>query len=931
MHVIKVVALVLVQLSILLSAPTVFGAEAQDRTRRGVQHQSSMLAVGVEAVERRVIDFGEHGLVVADAIYESPSVWEGSAVGDVAGTVMVVQTSVGEVFIVQRTDGSTMQSLPLGGGRRVVHVADRLPPCGGVAEGVVAQTSGSPSEGELAGGCDDGSVIDVLVKWTPSAESQAGGATAIRALAESAMAMANHGYLASGIDLHLRGVGLSVTEPYSGDASSSVLDQLAATNDGNLDSVHAERNALGADLVALLTGENPAYCGVAFIAGNDPGKAFAVCVWSCVSNQTFAHEVGHNEGCCHAPGDGGGCQNGGLFSYSLGHRFTGNNGTQYRTIMAYEPGARIARFSSPLIQYLGTPTGLTTRDNARTIRQTKSTLANFRCSLDCESRPPQLMSPLLPVPTAGGSTGFSVPMVLPAAEGTQVELTTVAVADLSSGSKSLSLQIGSSSVGVIIAGPGGNCSERTSITSIPASAFNQAIGNGLDVAFTIRASGTIGTCASSEVSVSLRYETAVGCRGDVNADGTVDGADLGALMSGWDLGCQSAYDADLNNDGTVDSEDLGEMLSMWGPCQRSITAIFPASGTPGGGTTLTISGENLIGSSTVLVGSVPATGVQVLNDRTVRAITPPGQLGQTSVSVGSPGNLVTLQNAFTYTTLTVPAWATLIEGLPDPAVVTNPSLRAAIISTGLAWRVRDTASNIEMLLIPPGTFAMGCTASTQTACANFENPVHGVTLTQPFYLGRFEVTQQQWQDRMGYNPSSFQAASLEVPLALVSQRPVEQVSWNAIAGVGGFLQVTNMRFPTEAEWEYACRAGTVTAFHGAPALPNGTTSESDLTVLGWHSVNAALQTRPVGSRSGNGLGLHDMSGNVYEWVSDWWGTAYYGSSPSQNPTGPASGTNRVVRGGCWSVSAGSCRSSSRGNSSPANGNNLIGFRVARNP
>jgi formylglycine-generating enzyme required for sulfatase activity len=279
--------------------------------------------------------------------------------------------------------------------------------------------------------------------------------------------------------------------------------------------------------------------------------------------------------------------------------------------------------------------------------------------------------------------------------------------------------------------------------------------------------------------------------------------------------------------------------------------------------------------------------------------------------------------------ITVPSWATLIEAQPDPAVVTSATLRAAITATGLAWRVKDTATQMEMLLIPPGTFEMGCSASNQYGCASWESPVHTVTLTNAFYLGRYEVTQAQWQARMGSNPSSFQSASTQVPADQVPNRPVERVSWNMIAGAGGFLAQTGMRLPTEAEWEYAYRAGTMTAFHGFTGYPNGTNNETLVGNIAWYGSNSNSQTRPVGGKAGNGFGLHDMAGNVWEWVSDRFGS--YSSGAQTNPPGPSSGTFRVFRGGSWNYSSYNLRASYRYDLSPVDSYNFIGCRAARSP
>jgi formylglycine-generating enzyme required for sulfatase activity len=132
-----------------------------------------------------------------------------------------------------------------------------------------------------------------------------------------------------------------------------------------------------------------------------------------------------------------------------------------------------------------------------------------------------------------------------------------------------------------------------------------------------------------------------------------------------------------------------------------------------------------------------------------------------------------------------------------------------------------------------------------------------------------------------------------------------------------------MRLPTEAEWEYACRAGTQTPFY------NGSMDDDTLGELAWYVSNAAFQAHAVGGKSANGFGLHDMLGNVWEWVSDWYGT--YPSSAQTNPTGPASATNRVVRGSSWNSGANAVRSSYRLGGAPGAGYSDLGFRVARNP
>jgi formylglycine-generating enzyme required for sulfatase activity len=336
--------------------------------------------------------------------------------------------------------------------------------------------------------------------------------------------------------------------------------------------------------------------------------------------------------------------------------------------------------------------------------------------------------------------------------------------------------------------------------------------------------------------------------------------------------------ADLNGDRVVDGTDLAEVLAQWGPC-----------------------------------GSRESCSADTNDDGIVNG-----------VDVG------TVLAAWGFCPVTVPGWAMLIEAYPDAAVVHDEGLRASIVATGYAWRVRDTSTQIEMVLIPPGTFQMGCSPSNQYGCSSDgrENPVHPVTLTSAFYMGRYEVTQAQWTATMGSNPSYYQSPSDQVPADQVPNRPVERVSWNAIQG---FLSATGMRLPSEAEWEYAYRAGTTTAFHSMPGYPSGTNDDNQLGTIAWFSSNSASQTRPVGQKAGNGFGLHDMSGNVWEWVNDRYSSTYYASSPSVNPPGPSSGSNRVLRGGRWGNYSGECRSSWRSYFAPSGVSVTYGFRVARAP
>ena len=262
-------------------------------------------------------------------------------------------------------------------------------------------------------------------------------------------------------------------------------------------------------------------------------------------------------------------------------------------------------------------------------------------------------------------------------------------------------------------------------------------------------------------------------------------------------------------------------------------------------------------------------------------------------------------------------WYTILEQAPDAAVVPDAAVRAKIVASGFPWRVRDNSSGIEMLLIPGGTFTMGCSASNSWGCYSDENPTHQVTLSKAFYLGKTEVTQAQWQAKMSSNPSNFSGNA---------NNPVEQVSWNDIVG---FNTATGLRLPSEAEWEYACRGGTTTTFHSMPGYPNGTNDENLLGNIAWYwSNNSPNGTKPVAGKAANAFGMYDMSGNVWEWCNDWYGS--YAAGHATDPAGPSSGSYRVLRCGGWDSLSTGCRSSNRNNYDPGRLNN-VGFRVARTP
>ena len=221
---------------------------------------------------------------------------------------------------------------------------------------------------------------------------------------------------------------------------------------------------------------------------------------------------------------------------------------------------------------------------------------------------------------------------------------------------------------------------------------------------------------------------------------------------------------------------------------------------------------------------------------------------------------------------------------------------------------------MEFVLIPAGEFMMGSNDGESD-----EQPVHEVTISQPFYLGKYEVTQGQWEAVMGNNPSRFTGDS---------NRPVETVTWN---DVQVFIRKLNerepgrtYRLPTEAEWEYAARAGKTTAYSFGD-------DPSQLGEYAWYRNNSDRKTYPVGQLKPNPWGLCDMHGNVWEWVQDWYDEGYYRQSPPSDPQGPSSGQSRVLRGGSFLNSRRVVRCAFRHGNFPLDRDDFIGFRVVLLP
>ena len=270
--------------------------------------------------------------------------------------------------------------------------------------------------------------------------------------------------------------------------------------------------------------------------------------------------------------------------------------------------------------------------------------------------------------------------------------------------------------------------------------------------------------------------------------------------------------------------------------------------------------------------------------------------------------------------------------------------RVCVIGRWGEWSECDEPRYVELAA---GIFVMG-SPEEETGRGSNEGPQHEVLLTRRFTLKATEVTQGEWWGVMGSNPSSFDECGLNCP--------VERVSWwstlvyvNALSARAGLrscfavagcqgdaamgtlscervsvvdgatpYECEGFRLPTEAEWEYAARAGTTEARYGA------------LNIIAWYSGNAERRTHPVGQKRPNGWGLYDMLGNVWEWTYDKYGSnSYAGPAPISNPTGPAGGGYRVLRGGGWSFTASYLRAANRYSNAPAYRFYYVGFRPAR--
>ena len=254
---------------------------------------------------------------------------------------------------------------------------------------------------------------------------------------------------------------------------------------------------------------------------------------------------------------------------------------------------------------------------------------------------------------------------------------------------------------------------------------------------------------------------------------------------------------------------------------------------------------------------------------------------------------------------------TFIRGLVRTTIqAPSGSLKFQMLSIQPGGTWTDPVTGMVFVWVEGGCYDMGCGYWTDS-CDRDESPVHKVCV-DGFWIGKYEVTQGQWQQIMGSNPSHFKTGD---------NYPVEQVSWDDCQVFIDDLNSqsgSTFRLPTEAEWEYAARSG---------GRKENYAGGDDLESLGWYYSNSGSQTHEAGTKAANGLGTYDMSGNVWEWCSDWHASDYYSNSPRDNPQGPSNGSYRVFRGGGWYYYARYCRAADRNYHWPDYRDPSLGFRL----
>lgn len=395
--------------------------------------------------------------------------------------------------------------------------------------------------------------------------------------------------------------------------------------------------------------------------------------------------------------------------------------------------------------------------------------------------------------------------------------------------------------------------------------------------------------------------------GDFDRDGDVDNADhdsFEACASGpgiaYAAGCEAK---DLDPDGDVDQVDLG----MFQRC---------------------LSGENvpadphcadlppIVSSFTINDGSASTTMAEVTLNNTCEGNATHYIASESSDFSGASWQAYSTSPSFSLSagggTKTVYFKVKNASGessVVSDTITLNQSGPGQPLTLDLGGGV-----TMELILIPADSFQMGDLSGIGESD---EHPVHPVTISQPFYIGKYEVTQAQWQAVMENNPSLFTGND---------NMPVQEVSPDDCRTFCERLSAPGLtvRMPTEAEWEYACRGGTNTDYYWG-------NSAADAGQYAWHSGNSGGTPHEVGLKLPNSLGIFDMAGNVKEWCNDWYSSTYYSVSPVEDPTGPASGPGTCLRGGAWFYDPGPCRSANRDLGDGASNLGIVGFRVVAVP
>jgi len=390
--------------------------------------------------------------------------------------------------------------------------------------------------------------------------------------------------------------------------------------------------------------------------------------------------------------------------------------------------------------------------------------------------------------------------------------------------------------------------------------------------------------------------------------------------------------ANINGSAAIISNDTGETVTL--------THSFPE-------TALAPITSAAITLTAPVTGATPSTASSGTGNFTRGNVTwspthSPFQGGQ----VYTASITLTANSGYTFTGLTTAningSAATVNNNIGTTVTLTHAFSETALTPI-------TTPIGIEIVWINPGTFTMGSSDDSQDYGAS---PPHQVTISKGFWMGKYEVTQELYQAVTGVNPSYFHGGSGREPAVgeVQGRRPVERITWydavefcNKLSAMEGLTSVytitgrspatgypitsatvtvnwsaSGYRLPTEAEWEYACRAGTTTAYNTGNTISDNT---------GWYLSNSNSRTHEVGKKPANAWGLYDMHGNVYEWCWDWYGT--YASGAQTDPVGAASGSVRVIRGGSWGSNGQNLRSADRGSYYPSSGSYNVGFRLLR--